>query len=217
MTYHVVGISGSPVKKGNVEKFLERMMESVPEENFSSEVIKLSEIEVKECLHCNFCLSKQKPGKYCSIDDEAQAVFEKVERADILILASPVYFMRTSAKMASLIDRLRVFIFGNLVKGKLRNKIGVSAAVSWLRNAGVETTHLSHLYAFMTLEMIPVSVHKGISPLGASAVASRYGAGIFDPSLRLGVEEDELGLDSAKRIIERAVELAKLVKKDVNC
>jgi multimeric flavodoxin WrbA len=216
MTYHVLGISGRPVKKGNVEKFLQRIMENIPDENFSSEVINLSEIDVKDCQHCNFCLSKQKPGKYCSIDDEAQAIFEKVERADIIILASPVYFMRTSARMAALIDRLRVFIFGNLVKGKLKNKIGVSAAVSWLRHGGVETTHLAHLYAFMTLEMIPVSVHKGISPLGASAVASRHGAGTFDPSLRLGVEEDEPGLDSAKQIIERAVELVKLVKKDAD-
>ena len=214
MTYHALAISGSPVKEGNVEKFLQRITESLPDKNFSSEIINLSEIDIKECLHCNFCLSKQKPGKYCSIDDSAQALFEKVEQADIIILASPVYFMRTSARMAAFIDRLRVFIFGNLVKGRLKNKIGVSAAVSWLRHGGIETTHLAHLYAFMTLEMIPVSVHKGISPLGASAVASRQGAGIFEPSLRLGIEEDEPGLDSAKQIIDRAVELVKLVKKD---
>jgi len=212
MTYHILGISGSPVKKGNVEKFLQTMIESITDKNFTSELVNLSKTEVKECLHCNFCLSKQKPGKYCSIDDEAQTIFEKIEQADIVILASPVYFMRTSAKMAALIDRLRVFIFGNLIKGKLRNKIGVSAAVSWMRNGGLETTHLSHLYAFMTLEMIPVSVHKGISPLGASAVASRHGAGKFEPSIRLGIEEDEPGLDSGNQIMKRAVELVKLIQ-----
>ncbi|QTA91267.1 flavodoxin family protein [Desulfonema magnum] len=214
MTYNILGISGSPVKEGNVENFLQKMIESVADENFYSEIINLSETEIKECLHCNFCLSKQKPGRYCSINDEAQAIFEKAEQADIIILASPVYLMRTSAKMAALIDRLRVFIFGNLVKGGLRNKIGVSAAVSWLRHGGVETTHLSHIYAFMTLEMIPVSVHKGISTLGASAVASKNGAGVFDPSVRLGIEEDAPGLDSANQIMKRAVELVKLIKKN---
>jgi len=212
MPYKVLGISGSPVKKGNVENFLQKMMAHVPNENFSWEIIHLSTIDVKECLHCNYCLSRQKPDKYCAINDEAQAVFEKIEKADIIILASPVYFMRTSAKMASLIDRTRVFIFGNLTRGRLRNKIGVSAAVSWMRNGGLETTHLSHLYAFMTLEMIPVSVHKGISPLGASAVASRHGAGIFEPSARLGIEDDLPGLDSAKFIMDRAVELLQLIK-----
>ena len=35
------------------------------------------------------------------------------ETADILVLASPVYFMRTSARMAAMIDRFRVFVFGN--------------------------------------------------------------------------------------------------------
>ena len=127
------------------------------------------------------------------------------------MLASPVYFMRTSGMMATLIDRLRVFIFGNIAKGALRNKIGVSAAISWLRNGGIETTHLSHLYAFMTLEMIPVSVHKGISPLGASAVSSKHGAGAFDPAIKLGIEEDEPGLDSAGYIMNRAIELAGLI------
>jgi multimeric flavodoxin WrbA len=216
MTYNVLGISGSPVKKGNVEKYLQKMMESISDEDFSTEIVNLSQTDIKECRHCNFCLSKQKPGKYCAIKDDAQAVFEKVEQTDIIILASPVYFMRTSAKMAAFIDRLRVFIFGNLVKEKLRNKIGVSAAVSWMRNGGLETTHLSHLLAFMTLEMIPVSVHKGISPLGASAVASKDGFGAFDPSIRLGIEEDQPGLDSASQIMKRAVELAVLVKKNTD-
>ena len=157
MKYKILGISGSPVKKGNVESFLQKMMDSIPDKNFSSEMASLAQVQIKECTHCNFCLSKQKPGRYCSLNDDAQVVFEKIEAADIIIFASPVYFMRTSAKMAAFIDRLRVFIFGNLVKERLRNKIGVSGTVSWLRHGGVETTHLTNLYAFMTLEMIPVN------------------------------------------------------------
>ena len=93
------------------------------------------------------------------------------------MLATPVYFMRASARMAALVDRLRVFVFGNLTAGRLRNKIGVSMAVSWLRHGGVELTHLNNITTFLTLEMIPVSVHKGVSPLGASALASTAGSG----------------------------------------
>ncbi len=70
----------------------------------------------------------------------------------------------------------------------MRDKIGVSAAVAWARHGGLETTHLSHLYAFLTLEMIPASVHDSISPLGASAVASEAGSGSFDPAVRLGAD-----------------------------
>jgi len=213
MQYRVLGISGSPVKKGNVETFIRKMMESVQDKDLHVEIVNLSKLDVRDCIQCNYCLSKQKPGKYCSLKDDAQEIFEKAELADIIILASPVYFMRTSARMAALIDRLRVFMYGNLAKGRLKNKIGVSAAVSWLRNGGLETTHLSHLYAFMTLEMIPVSAHTGISTLGASAVASIRGSGNFDPSIRLGISEDDLGLESARAMMERAVELVKLIKR----
>ena len=213
MAYKILGISGSPVKKGNVETFLNRAMAGLPANNIESDIVHLSGLKIQNCSHFNFCLTKQKEGKYCSIKDDAQTVFEKAEAADIMVLASPVYFMRTSAQMAAMIDRFRVFVFGNLTAGRMKNKIGVSMAVSWLRQGGLETTHLTHIMAFLTLEMIPASVHKGVSPLGASAYASPQGSADFDPNVTLGIENDEPGLQSAKLIMRRAMELAKLVKK----
>lgn len=213
MSYKIVGISGSPIKEGNVDNFLGSIMSIAAEKGLETETINLSTMAVKDCVHCNFCLSKQKPGKYCSIEDDAQAIFEKLERSDIIVLASPVYFMRTSGMMASLIDRLRVFIFGNIAGGKLRNKIGISAAVSWLRHGGMETTHLSHLFAFVTLDIIPATIHSSISPLGASAVASQHGDGKFDRSIRIGINDDKAGLESAKAHLFRALELVELINK----
>lgn len=86
-------------------------------------------------------------------------------------------------------------------------------AVSWLRQGGLELAHLSHITTFLTLEMIPASVHKGVSPLGASALASANGSGGFDPNIRRGIENDEEGLQSARLIMKRALELARLVRK----
>ncbi|HPI94400.1 MAG TPA: flavodoxin family protein [Deltaproteobacteria bacterium] len=213
MTYKVVGISGSPKTKGNVGAFLESIMKMASERGLETETVNLSKMNIQNCTHCNYCLSRQKAGKYCSLEDDAQAIFEKLERADIIILASPVYFMRTSGMMATFIDRLRVFIFGNVAGGTLRNKIGISSAVSWLRHGGMETTHLSHILAFITLDMIPATAHSCISPMGASSVSSRHGDGEFDPSIRIGVREDQAGLDSAKALVDRALELLELMHK----
>ena len=129
------------------------------------------------------------------------------------MLASPVYFMRTSARMAAMIDRFRIFVFGNLTAGRMKNKIGVSLAVSWLRQGGIETTHLAHILAFLTLEMIPASVHQGISPLGASAHARSMGSGDFDIQRMSGIESDVSGLQSARFIMRRALELNRLMHK----
>lgn len=213
MSYKIVGISGSPVKDGNLDTFLKTIMDLASEKGLETETINLSGKVIKNCTHCNFCLAKQKVGKYCSLQDDAQEIFEKLECADIIVLASPVYFMRTSGMMATFIDRLRVFIFGNIAGGKLRNKIGMSAGVSWLRHGGMETTHLSHMYAFFTLDIIPVTVHSCISLMGASAVASSHGDGTFDRSVRIGVNEDHAGLESAKAHLSRALELIELIKK----
>ena len=213
MPYNIVGISGSPVKKGNVDAFLGSIMDMASQKGLATETVDLSGLSIKNCVHCNFCLAKQKTGKYCALEDDAQAIFEKLEHADIIVLASPVYFMRTSGMMATFIDRLRVFIFGNVAGGYLRNKIGISAGVSWLRHGGLETTHLSHLLAFITLDMIPATVHSSISPLGASAVSSRHGEGKMDRSIRIGIREDQAGLESASALLARALELAELIHK----
>ena len=90
-------------------------------------------------------------------------------------------------------------------------KIGVSACVSWFRHGGMETTHLSHILAFITLDMIPATNHASISPMGAAAVASRHGEGRFDRAIRIGVTEDAAGLESAKAVLSRALELSDLL------
>jgi multimeric flavodoxin WrbA len=213
VAYKILGISGSPVTDGNLDTFLASIMEMAVEKGMEAEIVSLSKIEIKNCIHCNFCLVIQKAGKYCSLEDDAQPICEKLEAADIIVLASPVYFMRTSGMMATFIDRLRVFIFGKIAGGKLRNKIGISAGVSWLRHGGMETTHLSHLYAFMTLDMIPATIHSSLSPMGASAVASRHGEGKFDPSVHIGILEDQAGLNSGKALVSRALELVELIHK----
>lgn len=212
MDLSIVGISGSPVRKGNTDSFLDFILNYAKNYDAKTQAVYLSDLKITDCVHCNFCISKQKKYQYCSISDDAQAVFEAVEKADILVLASPVYFMRTSARMAAFIDRLRVFVFGNVAGGRLKNKVGMSAAVAWARHGGLETTHLSHMFAFMTMEMIPVSARKCISPLGASAMSGPAGLIPSKDGQASGIRQDKAGLHSAQIMLDRAVEVANRLK-----
>ncbi len=208
----ILGISSSPIKNGNTETLLDHMMETAKGFGCDTKSVKLSGMDIKECIHCNSCIGKQKEHQYCILDDDAQPVFEMAQNADIILLASPVYHMRTNARMAALLDRMRVFIFGNISGGKLKNKLGISAAVAWKRHGGFETTHLSHMYAFFNFDMLPIGCHHSISPLGASVVSSRYGEGIFKKEVRLGILEDKAGIKSAEMIIKRAIDVSKSLK-----
>ena len=207
-----LAISSSPVKKGNNEYLTSHMLEAAERQGCDTQCFNLSEMKIEECLHCNSCIGKQKPGKYCVIDDDAQKIFEAAEQSDIILLSSPVYHMRMNARMAALTDRMRVFIFGNLSGGKMKNKIGISAAVAWKRHGGFETTHLSHMFVFYNLDMLPVGCHHSISPLGASAVSSRNGEGLFERDIRCGVMEDKAGLKSGEMLVKRAIEVARALK-----
>ncbi|MCP4022681.1 MAG: flavodoxin family protein [Desulfobacteraceae bacterium] len=209
----LVAISSSPIKKGNLEYLAGHMVEAAKTKGCQTHMFHLSSMKIKECIHCNACVAKQKSGKYCMLDDDAQAIFEKLEEADIILLASPVYHMRMNARMAALTDRLRVFIFGNISGGKLKNKIGISAAVAWKRHGGFETTHLSHMYVFYNLDMLPVGCHHSISPLGASAVSIRHGEGLFERDIKKGVIEDTAGLKSGEMLVKRALEVSKMVRR----
>ncbi|MCG8567611.1 MAG: flavodoxin family protein [Desulfobacterales bacterium] len=204
----LVAVCSSPVKKGNSEYLTNHMVAVAEKLGCEAEVFYLSRMEIKECIHCNGCIAKQKPGKYCLVKDDAQPIFEACEAADIILLSSPVYHMRMNARMAAFTDRMRIFIFGNETKGRLENKIGISGAVAWKRHGGFETTHLAHHHVFYNLDMLPVGCHHSLSPLGASGVSSQNGEGIFDPKMRLGVAGDGAGLKSGELLVKRAVSLA---------
>lgn len=75
MKYKIPGISGSPVKKGNVETLLNRALENLPVKNMEYDIVRLSGLKMNDCIHCNFCLKKQKPGKYCLKKDDEQGLF----------------------------------------------------------------------------------------------------------------------------------------------
>ena len=57
-------------------------------------------------------------------------IYPKILEADGILLATPVHFGRLSGLMANMIDRLRVFVYGNVYRGQIRNKIGGALAVA---------------------------------------------------------------------------------------
>lgn len=54
---------------------------------------------------CKGCLACQKLGK-CVIDDDANAIMQKVLEADVVCWATPIYYYEMSGQMKVLIDRM---------------------------------------------------------------------------------------------------------------
>jgi multimeric flavodoxin WrbA len=207
----ILGVCGSPVKDGNVQALLEKALQSQQEEpGVSCDMITLAELDVGDCIHCNFCLRKQKGDKRCSVEDDMASVYPCLEKADILILATPVYFGRLSGHLASFIDRMRIYVHGNVTMGRMRNKVGGSIAVAWFRFAGTEMTLLTMNQLYYALNMVIASPDLGLQ--GGSAFSSLVGTGRREGDDKRLVLRDEMGVASAISTISRAIELARIMK-----
>jgi len=211
MEIKILGVCGSPIKRGNTEVFLEEALKAAREmEDVTTEAVFLSGKDISDCQHCNWCLTGQKPGQFCQQNDDMNAIYPLLVEADGLLLASPVYFARLSGRMACFIDRLRAFVYGNYYRGWLKGKVSGALAVGWYRHGGVETTLLSLNFAFSSLGML--TAHERGASLGAGGVSSLSGTGKFVPDDKLTVLKDEFGLRSARRLARRMVELIRITK-----
>jgi len=202
----ILGISGSPVKGGNTEALLQKGLEvTQTDPEVEREVFHLSALQIAGCQHCNWCIKNQTAAKPCVLSDGMDLVFPALLQADVILLATPVHIGRMSGLMANMIDRMRVFVYGNFHRGKLKDKIGAALVVAFLRHGGLEATLASLNTTFALFQMIAVGQ-------GGLVLASTDGKGKVTRGVRHMVMEDEFGLLCSKATVMRSVELARIVQ-----
>jgi multimeric flavodoxin WrbA len=131
----VVGINGSPRKKGNTAILINLVFEELEQEGIETEFVQLGGRQIRGCLSCYKCF--QNKDCRCSNDkDVLNEILAKMVEADGIILGSPTYFSNMTAEMKALIDRCGLVSSAN--GGLFVHKVGASVAVA--RRAGAVTT-----------------------------------------------------------------------------
>ncbi len=97
----VLAISSSPRIGGNSDILCDRFLEGAKESGHETEKINVSKKNITPCFACDVC---QKTGK-CFKNDDMEEILEKMIAADVIVLATPVYFYSLSAQMKMVIDR----------------------------------------------------------------------------------------------------------------
>ena len=93
-------LSSSPRRNGNSDLLCDRFAEGAGKAGHQVEKIRLAEKKIGYCTACYAC----KKGK-CPQQDDAAEIVEKMIGADVIVMATPVYFYTMSAQMKTLIDR----------------------------------------------------------------------------------------------------------------
>ena len=97
----IIIISASPRKGGNSDILCDQFMKGALEAGHKVEKIALREKNIHPCLGCGACESTHR----CVQKDDMAAVLDRLVEADVIVMATPVYFYTMSAQMKMLIDR----------------------------------------------------------------------------------------------------------------
>lgn len=101
MKKKVLILSGSPRKGGNSDLLCDEFMKGALERGHSVEKIRPAEKNIGYCRACYTC----KGTGICAIKDDMTEIMQKIIDADVLVLASPVYFYSIDARLKAVIDR----------------------------------------------------------------------------------------------------------------
>ena len=97
---NVLMISSSPRKGGNSDVLCDRFAKGAAEAGCKVEKVNLREKKLSPCRACYACMENH----ICAIKDDMAEIFPKLIAADIIVLASPVYFYSVCSQMKMLID-----------------------------------------------------------------------------------------------------------------
>ena len=146
---HAIAISGSPRKDGNTDTLLRRCLEQLAKQGIGGDFVTLRDKTIKGCRACATC-SRLKDKTCNTKDDDFHPVFEAMQRADIIVVGSPVYFGSAAPELMALLDRAGYVSRAN---GHLfSRKIGGPITVA--RRAGHNFTYAQLAFWFTINDMI---------------------------------------------------------------
>lgn len=97
----VLGIMGSPRIKGNTDLLLEEALKGAQSQGAEVEKLVVDKLKITPCKEYLGCF---KDGN-CVIRDEMDSIYPKLLEADVVIIASPMFFYGLSAQAKALVDR----------------------------------------------------------------------------------------------------------------
>jgi multimeric flavodoxin WrbA len=101
---NVLIISASPAKDGNTDLLSAEFKRGAEEAGHKVEQVFLRQKKIGFCRACNYCKRPETAG-VCAFKDDMAELMEQLRAADVIVLATPVYYYNVNAQMKTFIDR----------------------------------------------------------------------------------------------------------------
>lgn len=100
----ILVLNGSPRPNGNTAAMVEAFVEGAKENGHEITVVPVCQMKIAGCLACEYCHTKGN-GK-CIQQDDMQEVYPVLDEAEMIVLASPVYYHSFSGQLQCAINRI---------------------------------------------------------------------------------------------------------------
>lgn len=141
----VLILNGSPKSAGNTAIAIEEMRKVFAEEGVETEIVQVGNKDVRGCIACGRCGELGR----CVFDDVVNEIAEKFEKADGLVVASPVYYASANATLIAVLDRL-------FYSSHFDKTMKVGASVVCARRGGFSAT-FDELNKYFMISSMPVA------------------------------------------------------------
>jgi multimeric flavodoxin WrbA len=101
----VLGIMGSPRIKGNTDLLLDEALKGAQSKGAEIEKITVSNLKISPCREIYQCAKDST----CPLHDDMDDIYKKLLSADVIIVATPIFFYTVSAQLMPLISRCQAF------------------------------------------------------------------------------------------------------------
>ncbi|MBR3312219.1 MAG: flavodoxin family protein [Solobacterium sp.] len=142
--YRVLVVNGSPHLTGCTDRALKEVIATLNQEGIETDYICIGNKDIRGCIACGTCSKKGQ----CVFDDEVNKAAELFEKADGLIIGSPVYYGSPNATAIAFMDRL-------FYSTGFSKQMKVGAAVVSARRGG-NTASFDVLNKYFTISGMPV-------------------------------------------------------------
>ncbi len=156
MEKKVLGIYGSPRKGGNSDQLLDKALEGARSEGAETRSLYARDLKMSGCLECGGC---DETGR-CVVKDDMQSVYPLLEDADVIILASPMFFYGITAQAKALIDRCQAMWSRRMLEKTPEQRRRYDSGRGYLISVGAtrgknlfEGSELTAKYFFDALDM----------------------------------------------------------------
>ena len=146
--FKVLMLNGSPVENGNITVAFREMERIFEEANVEYETIQIGRMDIRGCIACGSCGITEK----CVFNDIVNEIAVKFEKADGLVVGSPVYYGSANGTLMSALQRL-------FYSTHFDKSLKVGASVVCARRSGCTAT-FDELNKFFAIANMPVATSQ---------------------------------------------------------